>query len=56
MLCAQYHVIATFFKKKKNSCCAMAMNYSSFPARYKVGNVDIFVLLKFENKLDTVTM
>ena len=27
---------------------------SSFPVVYKVGNVDIFVLLKFENKLDVV--
>ena len=27
---------------------------SSFPVIHKVGNVGIFVLLKFENKLDTV--
>ena len=27
---------------------------SSFPVILKVGNVGIFVLLKFENKLDTV--
>ena len=27
---------------------------SSFPVRHKVGNVGIFVLLKFRNKLDAV--
>ena len=29
-------------------------SHSSFPIIREVGNVDIFVLLKFENKLETV--
>ena len=46
----------------KTMCMAMSSNeflhfdynHSSFPVVHNVGNVDIFVLLKFENKLDTV--
>ena len=30
-------------------------SHSSFLGKHKVGNVDIFVLLEFENELDTVT-
>ena len=51
-----YHLIDVIRRKidhleKKPHCL---VTYLSFPVIHKVGNVGIFVLLKFENKLDAV--
>ena len=34
--------------KQRNRPCSRGINFSCFPVTHKVGNVDIFVLPKFE--------
>ena len=37
-----------------NECFLFNYNHSSFPVIHNVANFDIYMLIKFEKKLDTV--